>query len=107
MERYAWKGQVKEGALEEYKRRHDQIWPEMSQLLDEAGIRNYSIWNIGNEMFGYYECDSVEHALWVQEQSPVVKRWDAYMADILTMEKGEDGKQASLRCMFLHEGRQG
>ncbi len=104
MERYAWKGYVKEGCLQEYKRRHDEIWPEMTALLNQAGIRNYSIWNIGNELFGYYECDSVERALAVQAESPVVKRWDAYMADILTMETDEQGRQAQLKQMFLHKG---
>ena len=55
MERYAWKAKVKEGMLEEYIRRHDEIWPEMKQMLHEAGVRNYSIWNVGGDLFGYYE----------------------------------------------------
>ena len=37
MERYAWKAKVREGMLEEYIRRHDEIWPEMKQMLHEAG----------------------------------------------------------------------
>ena len=52
MERYAWKAVVKEGKIAEYKRRHDEIWPEMISLLKEAGICNYTIWNVGNELFG-------------------------------------------------------
>ena len=103
MVRYAWKGYVKEGALEEYKRRHDEIWPEMSAVLDQAGIHNYTIWNVGNELFGYYECEDLEYALKVQEESDIVKRWDIYMADILTMETDpETGKQMPLRQMYLH-----
>lgn len=47
MERYAWKAIVKDGMLEEYKRRHDAIWPELKALLKEAGIGNYTIWNVG------------------------------------------------------------
>ena len=39
MERYAWKATVKEGMLEEYIRRHDNIWPEMKEMLRKAGIR--------------------------------------------------------------------
>ena len=38
MERYAWRGRVKEGCIEEYKRRHAEIWPEMKAVLKEAGI---------------------------------------------------------------------
>ena len=52
-----------------------------------AGIRNYTIWNTGNELFGYYECEKgVEYAARVQSESPVVRKWDAYMKDILIME---------------------
>ena len=87
MERYAWKATVKEGMLAEYRRRHDEIWPELVEVLKAAGICNYSIWNVGNEMFGYYECDSIEHASKIQRESEVVKKWDEYMADILIMEK--------------------
>ena len=88
MEKYAWKATIKEGCIEEYVRRHDNLPQEMKDLLREAGIRNYSIWNVGNELFGYYECEKgVDFAARTQADSPVVKKWDAYMADILIMEK--------------------
>lgn len=87
MERYAWKATVKEGKLAEYKRRHDEIWPEMVDVLKEAGICNYSIWNVGNELFGYYECKKgAEFAAKVQAESPVVDRWNEYMKDVMVME---------------------
>ena len=40
MERYAWKATVLPGKLEEYKFRHDNIWPEMKEVLAKAGISN-------------------------------------------------------------------
>ena len=87
MERYAWKATVKEGKLAEYKRRHDEIWPEMVDVLKEAGICNYSIWNVGNELFGYYECEKgAEFAAKVQAESSVVDRWNEYMKDVMVME---------------------
>lgn len=87
MERYAWKATVKERKLAEYKRRHDEIWPEMVEVLKEAGICNYSIWNVGNELFGYYECEKgAEFAAKVQAESPVVDRWNEYMKDVMVME---------------------
>ena len=67
MERFAWKARVLPGMLSEYIRRHDEIWPEMTAVLNEAGIRNYTIWTTGEELFGYYECDSVEHAAKVNQ----------------------------------------
>ena len=104
MERYAWKAIVREGMLDEYIKRHDEIWPEMKQMLKDAGIRNYTIWNVGNELFGYYECDSVEYAAKVQAQSPVVDRWNAYMKDVMVMEMDPvTGAQPMMNCVFYME----
>ena len=102
MEKYAWKAKIVDGALEEYVRRHDAIWDEMKSVLDEAGIVNYTIWNVGNELFGYYECKrGVEYAAKVQSESPVVERWNEYMKDILIMEMDpETGAQPRLNCVF-------
>ena len=57
MEKYAWRGKIVPGMQEEYKKRHDNIWPEMKEVLANAGIVNYSIWMQGEELFGYYECE--------------------------------------------------
>ena len=102
MEKYAWKAKIVEGAREEYIKRHDEIWEEMKQALEEAGIKNYSIWNVGNDLFGYYECEyGVAHAAKVQRESPVVARWNEYMKDILIMEKDPvTGAQARLVQVF-------
>ena len=87
MEKFAWKGRIAEGKLDEYVRRHDEIWDEMKETLDSAGIRNYTIWNTGNEVFGYYECEyGVDYAAKVQGESSVVARWNEYMKDILILE---------------------
>ena len=86
MERYGWKARVLPGMLEEYKRRHAEIWPEMVEVLKKAGISNYSIWNTGDTLVGYYECESIEYAAKVQAESPVVDRWNEYMKDVMVME---------------------
>ena len=102
MERYAWKATVKEGKLEEYIKRHDEIWPEMKDVLNEAGIVNYTIWNVGNELFGYYECTKgIEYAAKVQAESAVVDRWNEYMKDVMTMELDPvTGAQPKLTKVF-------
>ncbi len=102
MERFAWKGYVKSGFEEEYIRRHDEIWPEMTEVLKEAGICNYSIFLVGNELFGYYECEKgIAFAERTQAESPVVDRWNAYMEDILTMDMDpETGTSRKLRQVF-------
>lgn len=104
MERYAWKARVFPGKIDEYKKRHDEIWPEMIELFKMAGIRNYSIWNIGNELFGYYECDSIEVASRIQANSEVKMRWAEYMKDVMQMEKDPiTGAQPLLKQVFLYE----
>ena len=105
MERYAWKAAVREGMLEEYRGRHAAIWPELVQVLKEAGICNYSIWNVGNELFGYYECEKgADYAAKIQAESPVVARWNEYMKDILVMKMDpRTGAQPLLEQVFLME----
>ena len=105
MERYAWKAKVREGKKEEYKRRHDEIWQEMKDLLKSAGIRNYSIWNVGDELFGYYECEKgIAYAAKVQAESPIVAKWNEYMEDVMEMDTDpETGAQPLLREMFYME----
>ena len=100
MERFAWKARVLPGKLEEYIRRHDEIWPEMTEVLNRAGIRNYTIWVVKDELFRYYECASR-----VQAESPVVDRWNEYMKDVMVMEFDPDtGTSVLLRQVFLHDG---
>lgn len=102
MEKYAWRARIVDGAAEEYKRRHSEIWPEMLEVLKEAGIVNYTIWLSGSELFGYYECEKgIEYAAKVQAESPTVKKWDEYMKDILIMEKDPvTGAQPQLKKVF-------
>lgn len=105
MEKYAWKAIVIDGKLDEYVKRHNEIWPEMLEVLKDAGIKNYTIWNTGNELFGYYECEKgVEYAAKVQNESPVVKRWNEYMKDVMIMEMDPvTGAQPLLRKVFSFE----
>lgn len=102
MERVAWKGRIKPGCKEEYIRRHDAIWPEMTALLKEAGIRNYTIFANGNELFGYYECEKgLSYAQRAQAGSAVVDRWNEYMRDVLELEMDpETGAQPALEAVF-------
>lgn len=87
MERFAWKATVKDGMLAEYKKRHDNIWAELKNVLKDAGICNYTIWNTGNELFGYFECEKgVAFAEKIQAESPIVDKWNEYMKDVMTME---------------------
>ncbi len=105
MERYAWRAKVLDGKLDEYIRRHDEIWPDMLKVLKDAGIRNYTIWNNGSDLFGYYECEKgMEYAAKVQASSPVVDKWNEYMKDVMAMELDpETGAQPLMNKVFFME----
>ena len=104
MERYAWKAKVLPGMLAEYQKRHDAIWPELKKVLKAAGIRNYTIWNVGDDLFGYYECDNVAYAAKVQAESPVVDSWNEYMKDVMVMEMDPvTGAQPLMKQVFLFD----
>ena len=105
MERYAWKASIIEGKRNEYIKRHNNIWPELKALLKEAGICNYSIWNVGNDLFGYYECEKgIEYAARIQAESPIVDKWNEYMKDVMVMEMDpETGAQPLMEEVFYLE----
>lgn len=104
MEKLAWRARVKDGCMPEYIKRHTNILQQLKDTLKQAGIKNYSIWQSGNELFGYYECEkSKDFALNVQKASDVVAKWNEYMKDILIMEIMPDGGQPQLVQIFNME----
>lgn len=102
MEKCTWKATLLPGKRDEYVRRHDEIWPEMKETLEQAGIVNYTIWRCGDELFGYYECEKgAAYAAKVQAESPVVDRWNAYMRDVMVMDfDPETGTAVALEKVF-------
>ena len=76
--------------------------PELAALLKEAGICNYTIYNVGNDLFGYYECEKgKDYAARMQAESPIVDKWNEYMKDVMVMEMDpETGAQPQLREVF-------
>ncbi len=95
---------LKPGSQEEYKRRHDALWPEQYALMLEAGIRNYTIWNTGTRLIEYFETDDIERVGRVLSGSNVKKRWDAYMRDILVF--NEEGGMTPLTLLFEFSGKE-
>lgn len=55
MERHTFAMKVKEGQMDEYRRRLGGIWPELTAFLDRNQVKNFSIWNAEDLIFGYYE----------------------------------------------------
>jgi L-rhamnose mutarotase len=105
MERFAWQAKLLPGKKAEYKKRHAEIWPEMTKVLDDAGIHNYSIWIAGDDIFGYYECSQgAAFAAKTQADSPVVDKWNEYMKDVMVMVMDpKTGAQTQLEQVFFHK----
>ena len=104
MERHAWKAIVRDGMIKEYTRRHDEIWPEMKAMFEEAGMHNYSIWNVGNELFGYYETDGAERTDLSQAAVEASARWNEYMKDCMYVElESTTGRPLPVKQVFLYE----
>jgi len=85
---------LKPGFAAEYKKRHDEIWPELKQLLSDSGVSDYSIF-LDEESNTLFAVQHVEGKGGSQDlgQNPIVQKWWAYMADI--METNEDKSPVS------------
>ena len=55
MERHAFAMKIKEGQMNAYRKCLGEIWPELTAFLDRNEIKNFSIWNAADLIFGYYE----------------------------------------------------
>lgn len=73
--------QVKPERLEEYKRRHAQVWPEMLAALRDAGWRDYSLFLRDDGLLvGYLLTEDFDAALAAMDSTDVNTRWQAEMA---------------------------
>jgi L-rhamnose mutarotase len=90
---------VKPDRIEEYVAAHRAVWPEMLGALRTAGIRNYTIFRAGHEMFGYFESDNLHHAEQYLGAQEVSVRWQDAMAELLD-ERVPDGGPPPLEVVF-------
>ena len=101
MEKYAFKMQLNPGMEEEYRRRHDAIWPELVALLKEAGVQDYSIHldPETNILFGVL-WRRPDHGMDALPAHPVMQRWWAHMADIMRTKPDNEPVAVPLVPMF-------
>lgn len=103
-ERFAFVFKLREGALPEYRHRHDAIWPEMTKLLGDAGISDYSIWSYGDLLVGTLKAEpDWAAARAVLAASPVQHRWAKAMADLIEWQLDESGDLRRLDEVFRHD----
>ena len=101
MEKYAFKMFLNPGMKAEYQKRHDEIWPELVLLLKGAGISNYSIHldEETNVLIGYLERRD-NHTMADLPNHPVMKKWWAFMKDIMKYNADGTPKAIALNEVF-------
>ena len=90
-----FKMKLYEGMKDEYEKRHNNLWPEMKDMIHEYGGSNYTIFldEETNTLFGYIEIE--DSALWDKSaDTAICRKWWDYMADI--METNPDNSPVSI-----------
>ena len=84
MIRDAFKMKLNPGSVEEYKKRHDEIWPELARAHSDAGIFDYSIYFDEETLtlFAFRKLTENNTAAQMKELEVIRKWWD-YMADLM------------------------
>ena len=101
VEKIAFVMKLKPGNEAEYEKRHDEIWPELSQTLKHAGVSDYSIFleKSSCKLFAVLK-RSRDHSMEQLPLDPIVKKWWAYMADIMETHADNHPVEESLVKVF-------
>jgi L-rhamnose mutarotase len=99
--RYCFLLRVAPDRVQEYKRRHEAVWPEMLRALEATGWRNYSLFlHSDGLLVGYVECADLRASLDAMAATEVNARWQAEMAPFFT---GLDGRGPDEGLVLLEE----
>jgi L-rhamnose mutarotase len=104
MQRIAFKMKLNKGCEEEYKRRHDILWPQLKIVLKKTGIKDYSIFldKETNILFAYFIIADVKRLDELSQQE-VMKKWWDYMKDIMETNEDNSPVSVSLQEVFYLE----
>lgn len=100
----AFRMKLKPGNVEEYQRRHDDLWPDLADALHAVGIYDYSIF-LDEEtlhLFGVLKLHP-NHQIDDLPTHPVMRHWWDYMADLMEVEADNRPKQLALKPVFYFE----
>ena len=91
MIRKSFRMTLKEGKLDEYKKKHDNVWPEITEVLTNAGVTNYSIYyhEKDNTLIEYMELKE-NNTFDKLEDLDILKKWNVYMKDLLVTISEDD-----------------
>lgn len=104
MERVCFQLQVKPERLQEYRERHEAVWPDMVRALARTGWHNYSLFvRDDGLLIGYFETPSLEDAQAGMAATEVNARWQAEMADLFVDLGDSPGARADTSFLRLTE----
>jgi L-rhamnose mutarotase len=100
-ERIAFRMNLNPGQAAEYEKRHDEIFPELSQALKDAGVSDYTIWldPETNHLFGILT-RTKHHTMDALPDTEIMKRWWKHMADIMETHPNNVPVQVPLKRVF-------
>jgi L-rhamnose mutarotase len=97
MERLCFTFEIYPGQEAEYKRRHDEIWPELVEAIQTSGFRNYSLFRRDQQIVAYVECDpDVATAFEALSAYEANDRWSEWFKDVIVSLTDADGKLITL-----------
>lgn len=100
-EKIAFRMFLNPGCADEYRRRHDALWPELAQLLKDSGICDYSIYLDEPTHTLLAVLRRAEgHTMDALPQHPVMRRWWAHMADLMRTRADGAPVAEPLPCLF-------
>lgn len=101
MQRVAFVLQVAPDQIDEYRKRHREVWPEMLEALQETGWHNYSLFlRPDGLLIGYVETPDFEAARDAMNEREVNARWQAEMSSLFAHVGGPDAAMAPLEEVF-------
>lgn len=102
MQRVGFRLQVKPAMMDEYVRRHAQVWPDMLAALSETGWKNYSLFldRTDGTLFGYFETEDLAAAQQGMASKEVNSRWQTEMSEFF---ESMDGKKPDEGFLILED----
>lgn len=98
---HAFRMQLKPGAVDSYKARHDALWPELADLLKASGVSDYSIF-LDEETLSLFAVmrRADDHTLDQLPNHPLMRQWWTSMAPLMKVEADDKPSEWPLRQMF-------
>lgn len=92
MERLCFTFEIRPGTEDEYKKRHDEIWPELVEAIKDAGFANYTLFRRGTTITAYAEVSpDVATAFARLGATDVSSRWATWFEDLIVQLTDENG----------------